>query len=138
MKRRIAWAVVACLVAAPSLAQQPISGSWSGLVLEVPPGDQPETYPVRLRIEAGGTGTIDYPSLACGGTLTPLRTMGEIMEFRERLSYGAENCTDNGTVSVWLKAGRLVWVWTGEETDQPGTVASAVLHPGPPATGERQ
>ena len=137
MMKGACLAIVASLLAAPSAAQQTIVGSWSGSVLEMQADGQPQVYPIRMLIDANGTGTIEYPTLACGGRLTPLGTPGELREFRETLTYGIDKCVDNGTVGVLPRAGKLIWYWTGEETSQPDSVASAVLRPSPTKAGTR-
>lgn len=118
-------ALAAALAGMPALAQQPASGSWSGVGLEVS-GGQTQTYTVRVQLDAGG-GKIDYPTLPCGGTLTPLQAQGGVQEFREKLTYGLDKCVDGGTVGIVVKGDTLIWYWTGEGTNQPDSVVSAVL-----------
>lgn len=130
--------IAALLFATASWAQQPITGSWDGVALEMLAGGETQLYAIQLRFDADGGGKIDYPTLACGGALAPLRKLGDVQEFRETLSYGRDNCVDNGTVSVWLKSGKLIWIWTGEDSGQPDSVASAVLRPATPRQGTRQ
>jgi hypothetical protein len=130
--RRLAYGVATLLLATAAWAQQPsLTGTWDGVALEVHAGGETQLYSIQIHIADDGTGKIDYPTLACGGLLTPLRKSGDVQEFRESLSYGHDNCVDNGTVSLWLKAGKLFWYWTGEDSSQPESVASAILRPAP-------
>ncbi|MCC7272261.1 MAG: hypothetical protein IT561_06295, partial [Alphaproteobacteria bacterium] len=42
-------------------------------------------------------------------------------------TQGVGACVDNGTVGLRTKSGKLLWYWTGEDTNQPEGAASAVL-----------
>jgi hypothetical protein len=103
--------------------EESIIGQWAGLVLQNEPS---ETYPVTLTINADGSGRIDYPMLGCGGDLTRERRNGDVIYFRERITYG-DHCITNGTVGVYPRGRRLIWFWTGEGSSFPGMSASAVL-----------
>jgi hypothetical protein len=63
-----------------------------------------------MSITQGG-GSIDYPSLSCGGSLTELSNGGTSAEFQEHITYG--KCIDGGTITVNLVNGRLAWTWLG-------------------------
>jgi hypothetical protein len=65
-----------------------------------------------MRISANG-GSIDYPSLGCGGSLTALSSAGDEAKFKERIVYG--ECLDGGTIDVKLNGGKLDWKWSGVE-----------------------
>lgn len=104
-----------------------MAGSWVGLGLQVNPDGKSDTWAIKMRIDANGSARIDYPSLQCGGTLIPVRTLADGAEYRERLTYGADKCVDGGTVGVHLRAGKLMWYWTGERTNFSEAAASAVL-----------
>jgi hypothetical protein len=126
------------LLASASWAEQPVTGSWDGVALEVLAGGETQLYTIQLHIGADGAGKTNYPTLACGGVLSLLRKLGDVLEFRERLTFGRDNCVDNGTIGVWLKAGKLVWYWTGEDSSEPESVASAVLRPAAPRPDTKQ
>ena len=113
----------------PALAQK-AGGTWRGQVLQPDPDGRTEVYPVRMTINDSG-GTIDYPTLSCGGTLTRLRAIGDVVEYREKLTYGVDRCIDNGTVGVRIKGRLLLWHWTGEAGGYPDEGASAVLTEAP-------
>ncbi|MGD9981752.1 MAG: hypothetical protein AB7H66_03020 [Hyphomonadaceae bacterium] len=103
--------------------QDSIVGQWAGIGLQIEPA---ETWTIQLSIQSDGHGRIDYPSLQCGGELTREGRRGEVVFFRERITYG-DHCVTNGTVGVYSHAGRLMWFWTGEGSDYPAMAASAVL-----------
>jgi hypothetical protein len=124
--------LAACIVAVlqpagPASAQEAVVGTWTGLGLQVFRDGRTTTWTIRMRINADGNGTIDYPSLSCGGTLTRLRSSGEITEYREQLNYGLEKCTNNGTVGILPRNNKLIWYWTGEATNNPDGADTAVL-----------
>ncbi|MGH6735545.1 MAG: hypothetical protein ACRECX_05635 [Methyloceanibacter sp.] len=87
-----------------------LAGTWSGSGHQTGGGAPRQNYPVVMTINSGG-GTIDYPSLKCGGSLMELSNSGTSAEYRERITYG--NCIDGGTISVSFADGKLHWVWTG-------------------------
>ena len=99
-----------CTVEAPSLA-----GTWSGTGHQTPAGESGSDYPITMTISNGG-GSIDYPSLGCGGSLAPISGGATSAQYRETITYGG--CISGGTVSVNLFKGRLSWTWTGEYEGQ--------------------
>ena len=123
---RLLLAATAALVAACSAHAQTPSGQWQGLALDVRADAPPETYPVRIRVE-GEDVRVDYPTLACGGRLDRLGAIGDVVEYRERLTYGLDKCLDGGRVALRPQGGKLLWYWTGAETSEPDVAASAVL-----------
>ena len=89
-----------------------LNGTWRGTGHQTPAGPGGADYPVVMVIGAGG-GSIDYPSLSCGGSLTRLSGGATSAQFRESITYG--RCVNGGTISVNLVNGRLAWTWTGQE-----------------------
>jgi hypothetical protein len=67
-------------------------------------------YSVVMRIAQDG-GSIDYPSLSCGGSLTQLSSSGTSAQFQEHITYG--DCVDGGAITVNLVNGKLAWTWFG-------------------------
>ena len=89
-----------------------MNGTWTGSGHQTGGGLEPSSYQVVMRIAAGG-GSIDYPSLSCGGSLTALSAEGDAAQFKEHITYG--NCADGGTIDVKLNGGKLDWKWSGLE-----------------------
>jgi len=106
-------AAVAVLVsaAAPALAADPLVGVWQGVGRQTPVGSHPD-WTIVMTINANG-GSIEYPSLSCGGTLTQLSRDGASAQFHETITHGQSECIDGGTVIVKLVNGKLLWSWTG-------------------------
>ncbi len=88
-----------------------LAGKWSGTV------DQPEgetaSYKMVMTLDPSGSGSIDYPDLKCGGTLTYIKTEGVYSFYRERITQGKEKCIDGGTVRLKKHGGKLEWYWYG-------------------------
>lgn len=96
-------------------------GAWRGVGLQVEAGGRQSTWSLALTITANGSATIEYPSLKCGGVLTPLPDG----RYRETITHG--DCISGGVVGFVPVSGKLVYYWT---SDQPGSRdinASAVL-----------
>jgi hypothetical protein len=123
--------VLGLLAAVSAQAQDALTGVWTGKGFQIFSDGRTSTWTISMRVDAGGNATtIDYPSLNCGGTLTYLRTVGDVREYRETLSYGQERCTDNGTIGFRQKLGKLIWYWSGEGTKNPTGIDVAVLSRG--------
>lgn len=83
-------------------------------------GDQNNSgeWPIRVNITGGQTGevigTIDYPSLHCGGTLSLAKVKtGEIILY-EKLTYGLFRCIDRGTVTLTMQGEAVKFFWYRE------------------------
>jgi hypothetical protein len=115
---RIVTAVAAvCMLAGAARGAEVSAGVWTGTGFQTMSTGKISTWTINLTIDAKGNATvIDYPTLNCGGTLSYLRTVGDVREYRETLSYGAERCTNNGTIGIRQKLGKLIWYWSGEGT----------------------
>jgi len=86
--------------------------SWCGTVKENKYG----TYPVYMSIqclEKGGfCGTIQYPSLRCGGMLIYMGKTKGAHVFTEKIQWGRDKCYDGGRISISPGAeGSLKWLW---------------------------
>jgi hypothetical protein len=99
-----------CTVDAPSL-----EGTWHGEGHQSPASETGSDYPIAMTISNGG-GSIDYPSLGCGGSLALISGSATSAQYRETITYGG--CISGGTVSVNLFQGRLSWTWMGEYEGQ--------------------
>lgn len=92
-------------------AALPFVGKWIGSVFQIPAGTQ-QMYPVTMTISDTG-GSIDYPSLGCGGTLSVEARSQGVMTLRERITYGRSRCIDQGVVELRIAGDRVEWIWTG-------------------------
>jgi hypothetical protein len=80
-------------------------GSWEGVGTQTNPAID---WPISVTFFPGNAGdvvgTVEYPTLGCGGDLVltyvdpddPFQTI----EVSEDITYGEENCTDNGTLVI--------------------------------------
>jgi hypothetical protein len=97
---------------------QTLAGSWRGTVSQLPTSSVAATssYLTVMTLDGSGSGTIDYPSLGCGGALVYIGTAGAGFAYRERLRYGFQEgrrrCIDNGTVVVEPQGNALLWSWS--------------------------
>ena len=107
-------------------ADSPV-GTWTGVILEPGANGNVDVWDDVIRFDDPTHIAIDYDGLDCGGTLTYLRNLGDISEYRETLTYGLDRCVDNGTVGLFLKADKLVWYWSGEGTADPTGMDVGVL-----------
>jgi hypothetical protein len=96
----------ACVVNVPSML-----GTWRGQGHQTPAGTTGSDWSIVMTIQNGG-GSIEYPSLSCGGTLTQISNNGTSAQFREHITHGS-SCIDGGLLTVNLFNGRLAWSWTG-------------------------
>lgn len=56
-------------------------------------------------------GSIQYPELSCGGSLTFLKVEGVVYRFTEKIEFGRNGCGDNGTITLEHQGGTWVWNW---------------------------
>jgi hypothetical protein len=112
------WSVV------PAVAADPLTGVWHGTGTQYPPGRDPD-WTIVMTINDHG-GSIDYPSLSCGGTLTQLSRDANSAQFRETIVYGQQRCVDGGTITVRLVNGKLTWSYTGSANGKQFTANAKV------------
>jgi hypothetical protein len=124
------WAALLIVLIQPvaGFSQDTTVGVWTGIGLQTTSDGRIVQWTIKMRIDSKDKGAIDYPSLNCGGTLTYLRSIGDIREYREQLIRGAERCTNNGTVGFHPRLGKLIWYWSGEGTANPTGIDIAVLN----------
>jgi hypothetical protein len=106
-----------CLIYSGEPCQVPVdslAGTWSGSGHQSGGETVSMDYPIVMYISQGG-GTIEYPTLNCGGSLTELSNSGMSAQFQEHITYG--DCVDGGAIAVNLVNGRLAWTWTGSGID---------------------
>lgn len=89
-----------------------LNGTWRGSGHQSPAGPGGADYPIVMTIGPGG-GSIDYPSLGCGGTLSLVSASATSAQYRESITRGADKCITGGLVTVNLFRGRLSWTWAG-------------------------
>lgn len=131
MKRIAAALCGAVLLAAGSsvatAADEQLTGNWTGMILETGANNAIDVWDVVMHITNLDHITIDYAGLDCGGALTYLRTVNEVREYRETLTYGFDKCIDGGVVGFYLNRGKLIWYWSGEGTSEPDAMDVGVL-----------
>ena len=115
--------LIVCLLAAVPAHAQPLTGYWCGVGEQSNPDGTRSDWTARMHLTGPG-GTMDYPSLDCGGTLTFERRDGDVHLYRERITYGRDRCIDGGLVAVEPLNTSLRWQWTGS-----GVTASSLLAP---------
>ncbi|MBW6489455.1 hypothetical protein [Sulfurimonas sp.] len=71
-------------------------GTWSGFVMRRSGG----SGDIMIKITDSGEATINYDSLHCGGELIIEEKGADLVKFKERLTYGADKCIDNRSVSL--------------------------------------
>lgn len=90
-----------------------LEGTLSGTVMQ---SDNRANYRVEMKLD-GEHGSVDYPSLHCGGTLALLRVERNVYWYRENITYGADHCYDGGMIGLaHAKTGEpdnWVWHWEG-------------------------
>ena len=90
-------------------AEEAIVGTWKGTVDQV----DSASYPTVMKITSATGGTIDYPTLNCGGTVSGSGA-GARYKFIERIKQGGTNCIDAGTIRIVLTGpNTMKWEWTG-------------------------
>jgi hypothetical protein len=113
--------LVCPLASAPAEAQT-LPGQWCGRAEQTGPGDHRAEWSAILSLK-GAAGSMEYPSLQCGGTLTFEGTDGNVHLYRERIDYGRDRCLDGGLVGVEPVGTSIRWEWTGS-----GARATALLY----------
>lgn len=94
-----------------------LTGKWRGTVAQ----DNPAlTFPVTTELHGANGGTVDYPSLTCGGALEFRGVEGSTFSYTEHITYG--RCVDGGTLKLILKGNSLGWDWSGQGISEAGTL----------------
>lgn len=99
-----------------------LGGTWSGTVTQ---SDNNQSYTVEMELY-GGRGTINYPSLRCGGNLLLASEHDKTVSYRESLTFGKDKCIDGGLVqlSPHPSGDPTMWNW---RWDGSGVVVRGVL-----------
>ncbi len=104
--------------------------------------DQPGygSYEVVMTLDSPDGGTIEYPSLSCGGSLSG-GGGGGVYQYSETITYGwvdSENkgCITGGSIRVVLQGEGVLWEWKGRHESQDYTASGKLYRAGPqPVTG---
>jgi dipeptidyl aminopeptidase/acylaminoacyl peptidase len=94
----------------PYQPQFPAAGTWSGDVRQFMAPHYSVLF--TLRGGAAGTvvGTIDYPEVDCGGSLTLENVAADYVRLRESITHG--RCTDGGTIAISnIRPDAAQWAW---------------------------
>ena len=73
-----------------------LNGTWEGTGYQI---DNNETWTMKLTVR-GKRYKIEYPSLKCGGRWIPLSIDSSRARFIEKITFGLEDCVDNGNVVI--------------------------------------
>ena len=73
-----------------------LNGTWEGTGYQI---DNNETWAMKLTVR-GKHYKIEYPSLKCGGRGIPLSIDRNRARFIEKITFGLEDCVDNGNVVI--------------------------------------
>ncbi|MEM7331404.1 MAG: carboxypeptidase regulatory-like domain-containing protein [Chloroflexota bacterium] len=108
----------------PAAEPADITGNWEGDVVE-----GGSTYLATISIDSlsvGSTGTSNYPSFPCGGSVTLTEIRGSDYIFEEKIETGS-GCVDGGLITAALNdEGLLDWTWAppgSESATATGTLA---------------
>ena len=89
-------------------------GEWGGYVMQNSGGN----FSVTVNIESNGESNIDYGSLECGGDLIIQSKTSKLVEFREVLTYGKEECEENFSVKLRLKGSKKLLFTTFNKSEK--------------------
>lgn len=110
------------LLCAPLVHAQDLVGVWSGTVYQTGPGSESSAYPANMVLN-GVSGSMDYPTLDCGGQLTFLNKRDTIYYYSESITYGRDKCINGGMIAVEPNGNSLQWAWNVS-----GVTVSGVLN----------
>ena len=118
---------------AVALPEPFVGTTWTGTGLQENPAN---TWPVTVVLDGGNEGevigTIDYPTLGCGGEiiLTEVNTEDNFGSFwaQEHITYGQDNCIDGGQFLFHLSEGAFLLNFNWTSPSGP-TTATGQLEP---------
>ena len=100
-----------------------LRGTWEGKGYQT---DTDTTWTMRF-VARGRKYAIEYPSLKCGGEWRLASRHRRGARFREKITYGKDDCTDNGTVLIRrLSRNQILFLYLNENSRE--VTASAVLN----------
>lgn len=95
-----------------SIAAGGCLGHWQGTGAQ--PGYPP--WPIDLTVTesaANACGTIEYPSLGCGGPLTSCNLVAGATVVTEVYTHTTANCAPAGTITASCTGSTMMWTWNG-------------------------
>jgi hypothetical protein len=98
-----------CVVNVPNL-----NGLWRGTGHQSPAGSAGADWTIAMTIGQGG-GSIEYPSLSCGGSLAQISRDATSAQYLETITFGQTACINGGTITVRYVNGKLAWTWFGQQ-----------------------
>jgi hypothetical protein len=79
-------------------------------------GGEPWSIDMRVTAEEGARcGTIEYPSLRCGGHLVDCHRRGDVVTWTEVYTHNPGTCAPAGRIDARCEADLMRWTWTGQE-----------------------
>jgi hypothetical protein len=107
----VATAALSLATAAGAAPTQSLTGHWSGVVGQSGPGVKPLQFVATLTLN-GDAGTMDYPTLECGGDVAFVSRSSAGYVYRETISRG-QGCLSDGVITVQPSAASVYWRWDG-------------------------
>lgn len=99
-----------------------LRGAWEGTGYQT---DTDSTWTMRLKAQ-GDKYSIEYPSLGCGGEWRLISIDATEARFREIITYGQEECANNGLVVIRrLNNRQVIFLYSNLNTEE--VTASAIL-----------
>lgn len=88
-------------------------GRWAGSAVQE---GAPWTLELSVeRLGAGRCGTIEYPSLGCGGEVLDCTVLPDgRLTMRELYTHDLGACAPAGQIYAMCSAGTMLWTWEGE------------------------
>jgi hypothetical protein len=103
-------------------AAQGLTGHWSGVVNQTGPGQKPQQFVATLTLN-GDAGTMDYPTMECGGDVALVSRSAAGLVYRETINRG-QGCLSGGVITVQPSKASVLWRWDGA----PGITVSGRLY----------
>jgi hypothetical protein len=109
----LATLALALALAAPAgAAPAPtLTGHWSGVVGQSGPGVKTLQFVASLTLN-GDSGSMDYPTLECGGDVAFVSRSSAGYVYRETISHG-QGCLSGGVITVQPSTASVLWRWDG-------------------------
>jgi hypothetical protein len=117
------FSLTTCALSQSSRRGSWLRGTWEGKGYQT---DSDTTWTMKLNT-SGRKYSIEYPSLKCGGEWKLISLDSRRARFREKITYGLEECTNNGTIVVErLNRRQLLFLYNNWNSKE--VVASVILN----------